>query len=66
MSKKKRNIKAIKSIISGVFAIFITFWMLQIDWEHLSSKENSGAIFGVLAGLLIIISLQIKTKESKK
>ncbi|WP_405606197.1 hypothetical protein [Polaribacter sp. Asnod1-A03] len=66
MSKKKRNTKLIKSIISGILALFIMFWLLQIDWEHLSSKENSGAIFGVLAGLLIIIALQIKTKESKK
>ncbi|MCG1036484.1 hypothetical protein [Polaribacter sargassicola] len=66
MLKRKRNTKAIKSIISGVLALFIMFWVLQIDWHNLSNKENSGAIFGVLAGVLIIIALQIKPKESKK
>ncbi|MCI2228070.1 hypothetical protein MC378_02740 [Polaribacter sp. MSW13] len=66
MSKKKYNTKLIKNIISGLFALFLLFWLFQIDWNHISNKENSGAIFGVLAGLLIIISLQIKTKESKK
>ena len=65
MSKKKFNTKLIKNI-TLLFAMFLLFWLFQIDWNNISSKSNSGAFFGVLAGVLFIISFQIKNKESKK
>ena len=64
MSKKKYNSKLIKTVFSVFFAAFSLFWLFQIDWNNVSSKSNSGAFFGVLAGLLFIISFQIKNKKS--
>ena len=64
-SKKKYNTKLIKNIISGLFVLFLFFWLFQIDWSNLTSKTNSGAFFGVLAAVMIIVSLQIRNKESK-
>ena len=66
MSKKKYNTKLIKNIFTALFALLLLFWLFQIDWNNLSSKNNSGAFFGVLAGTLFIISLQIKNKEPKE
>ena len=66
MSKKKYNTKLIKNIFTVLFAAFSLFWLFQIDWNNVSAKSNSGAFFGVLAGVLFIISFQIKNKESKK
>ena len=66
MSKKKYNTKLIKNIFTGVFALLLIFWLFQIDWNNFSSKTNSGAFFGVLAGALLMISLQIKNKETEK
>jgi len=57
--------KQIKNIITGIFAVFLLFWLFQIDWDNLYSKTNSGAFFGVLSGALFIISMQIKDKEPK-
>ncbi|MCL7754162.1 hypothetical protein [Polaribacter sp. Z022] len=65
MLKKKYNTKLIKNIFSVLFLAFSLFWLFQIDWSDLSSKKNSGAFFGVLAGIMIIISLQIKNKDKK-
>ena len=62
--KKKYNTKKIKNIITALFVLFLFFWLFQIDWNNLSSKDNSGAIFGVLAAILIIVSLQIKNKRN--
>ncbi|WP_299158646.1 hypothetical protein [uncultured Tenacibaculum sp.] len=62
--KKKYNIKKIKNIITALFVLFLFFWLFQIDWNNLLSKDNSGAIFGVLAAILIIVSLQIKNKSN--
>jgi hypothetical protein len=66
MSKKKYNTKLIKNIFTLIFAFILIFWLFQIDWNNFSSKTNSGAFFGVLAGTLFIISLQIKNKEPKE
>ena len=66
MSKKKYNTKLIKNIFTLIFAFILIFWLFQIDWNNFSSKANSGAFFGVLAGTLFIISLQIKNKEPKE
>ncbi len=63
---KKYNTKLIKNIFTAVFALVLIFWLFQIDWNNLSSKDNSGAFFGVLAGMLFIISLQMKNKEPKE
>jgi len=63
---KKYNKKLIKNIFTVVFAMVLIFWLFQIDWENLSSSANSGAFFGVLAGSLFIISLQIKNKVKKR
>jgi len=40
--------------------------MVLLDWSDVFSKENSGALFGILASILFIISMQLKNKESKK
>lgn len=67
MSKKKKyNTKLIKNIFTLVFAMLLLFWLFQIDWSNLSSKNNSGAFFGVLAGTLFIVALQVKNKEPKE
>ncbi|WP_156109084.1 hypothetical protein [Polaribacter sp. Hel1_85] len=66
MSKMKFNAKLVKNIFTVLFAMLLLFWLFQIDWSNLSSKKNSGAFFGVLAGALFIISLQIKNKEPKE
>ena len=63
---KKYNKKLIKNIFTVVFALVLIFWLFQIDWNNLSSRANSGAFFGVLAGGLFIISLQIKNKAPKE
>ena len=63
---KKFNKKLIKNIFTGFFALLVLFWLFQIDWNNLSSKTNSGAFFGILSGVLFIISLQIKNKEPKE
>ena len=52
--------------VAFLFLAFSLFWLFQIDWSDLSSKKNSGAFFGVLAGIMIIISLQIKNKDKKE
>ncbi|QXP70099.1 hypothetical protein H0I29_16010 [Polaribacter sp. R2A056_3_33] len=62
----KYNKKLIKNILTGIFALLLLFWLFQIDWNNMSSKSNSGALFGVLSGALFIISMQIKNKEPKK
>ncbi|KGL63564.1 hypothetical protein PHEL85_0601 [Polaribacter sp. Hel1_85] len=62
----KFNAKLVKNIFTVLFAMLLLFWLFQIDWSNLSSKKNSGAFFGVLAGALFIISLQIKNKEPKE
>ena len=63
---KKYNTKLIKNVFTVVFALVLIFWLFQIDWNNLSSRANSGAFFGVLAGTLFIISLQIKNKRTKE
>jgi hypothetical protein len=63
---KKYNKKRIKNIFTIVFALVLIFWLFQIDWNNLSSRANSGAFFGVLAGALFIVSLQIKNKDPKE
>ena len=65
-SKKKYNTKKIKNIISILLGVFLCFWLIQIDWSNISSKTNSGAFFGVLAAILIIVSLQIKNNKPKE
>ena len=66
MLKKKYNKKLIKNIFTVVFAVVLVFWLFQIDWNNFSSRANSGAFFGVLAGALFVISLQVKNKETKE
>ena len=63
--KMKFNTKLVKNIFTVLFAMFLLFWLFQIDWNNFTSKKNSGAFFGVLAGAMIIVSLQIKNKEKK-
>ncbi|ARV13888.1 hypothetical protein [Polaribacter sp. SA4-12] len=63
---KKYNKKLIKNIFTVVFVLVLIFWLFQIDWNNFSSRANSGAFFGVLAGALFIISLQIKNKVPKE
>ena len=61
----KFNAKLVKNIFTLLFAMFLLFWLFQIDWSNFTSKKNSGAFFGVLAGAMIIVSLQLKNKEKK-
>lgn len=60
---KKRIFKIVVIIL--LVAIML-FWFTKIDWSNLLSRENSGALLGVLAPLLILIALQLNNKESKK
>ncbi len=64
--KKKYNKKKIKNIITVLFVAILFFWLYQIDWNNVFSETNSGAFFGVLVALMIIVSLQIRNKEYKK
>ncbi len=66
MLRKKFNKKLFKNIFTGILVVFILFWLLHIDWNNFLDKKNSGALFGVLAGLMIIISMNIKNKEEKE
>jgi len=61
----KFNTKLVKNVFSGVFVFVLIFWLFQIDWNNLVNKNNSGAIFGVLASVMIIVSLQLKEKVEK-
>ncbi|UAM99475.1 hypothetical protein K8354_06615 [Polaribacter litorisediminis] len=63
MLKKKYNKKLIKNIFTVMFGLVLLFWLFQIDWNNLSSRTNSGLFFGVLAGALFIISMQLKNKD---
>lgn len=63
---KKYNTKNIKNIITVILVIGLLFWLLQIDWSNIFNKNNSGAFLGVLTAVMIIFSLQIRNKESKK
>jgi hypothetical protein len=64
--KKKYNTKKIKNIITALFVFILFFWLFQIDWNAITSKDNSGAFFGVLAAVLIIVSLQMKNKSNNE
>ena len=62
----KLSKKTFKVVLIIALVAIILFWLTQLNWNNLLSRENSGALFGILAPLLIIISFQIKNKESKK
>lgn len=62
----KLSKKTFKVILIIALVAIILFWLTQLNWNNLLSRENSGALFGILAPLLIIISFQFQNKESKK
>ena len=62
----KLSKKTFKVILIIALVAIILFWLTQLNWNNLLSKENSGALFGILAPLLIIISFQLQNKDSKK
>lgn len=61
---KKYNTKKIKNIISAIFLVSLLFWLYYIDWNNIFNKSNSGAFLGVLTAIMIIFSLQMKTKSN--
>ncbi len=63
MKPKKKTFRIVLMI---VLIIIMLFWLVQMNWNNVFSKENSGAILGILAPLLILISLQMQHKESEK
>lgn len=61
---KKYNAKKIKNIITVLFVLVLLFWLYYIDWNNMFNKNNSGAFLGVLTAVMIIFSLQMKTKSN--
>ena len=62
----KLNKKVYKMVLVVALIAVMLFWLSQLNWSNVLSKENSGAILGVLAPLMILISFQLQNKKSKK
>ena len=54
-----------KTIVTIVLVLIIIFWLTLIDYSNFFSKNNSGAFLGILAPLLIILSIQMQKKIIK-
>lgn len=57
--------KSFRKILTVVLIGIIIFWLIYLDWNSVFSKNNSGALLGILAPILILISMYLPNKQEK-
>lgn len=51
--------------ISIIGIVIIAFWIFQIDYNNLSFKNNSSAYLGITSMTMLIITMQLISRQIK-